>query len=242
MEHPVVSREDWLTARKAHLEAEKALTRQRDKLLEARRALPWVRVEKDYVFEGPDGPARLAELFAGRSQLFVQHFMLAPGWGEGCTGCSFMADHVDAARQHFEQADLTFVAVSRAPLKEIEAFKRRMGWRFAWVSSFGSDFNHDYRVTFTEEEMASGEALYNYGTAKPPMEELHGCSVFYKDEKGRVFHTYSTYSRGAESLIGAFSFLDLVPQGRNETSVMNWVRHHDRYDDAAPAERHSAAE
>src|SRR3546814_468827 len=164
MELQVVSREVWLTARRAHLEAEKAFTRQRDKLLEERRALPWVKVEKDYVFEGPDGPVTLGDLFAGRSQLFVQHFMLGPDWKEGCTGCSFQADHVDAARQHFEHADLSFVAVSRAPYERIAAFKRRMGWRFPWVSSFGNDFNFDYHVSFRPEELERKEAYYNYAT------------------------------------------------------------------------------
>jgi len=243
MEHQVVSREAWLVARKAHLEAEKALTRQRDKLLEERRALPWVKVDKDYVFEGPDGPVTLSDLFAGRSQLFVQHFMLGPDWKEGCAGCSFQADHVDAARQHFEHADLSFAAVARAPYKAIAAFKRRMGWRFPWVSSFGSDFNFDYQVSFRPEELERKEAVYNYTTIDPGIDELPGLSVFYKDEQGTLYHTYSSYARGGEELIGAFNFLDMVPKGRNEPdSIMQWVRHHDRYDDAAPAECHSAAE
>ncbi|HEY9539552.1 MAG TPA: thioredoxin family protein [Kiloniellaceae bacterium] len=243
MDHQVVSREDWLAARKTHLEAEKALTRQRDKLLEARRALPWVKVEKDYVFEGPDGPVTLGDLFAGRSQLFVQHFMLGPDWKEGCTGCSFQADHVDAARQHFEHADLSFVAVSRAPYERIAAFKRRMGWRFPWVSSFGNDFNFDYHVSFRPEELERKEAYYNYATIDPGIDELPGMSVFAKDDGGAIYHTYSSYARGGEELIGAFMFLDMVPKGRNEPdSIMQWVRHHDRYDDAQPKACHSAAE
>ena len=231
MKHQVVSREEWLTARKAHLEAEKALTRQRDKLLEERRALPWVKVEKDYVFEGPDGKVTLADLFAGRSQLFVQHFMLGPDWKEGCTGCSFQADHVDAARQHFEQADLSFAAVSRAPYARIAAFKRRMGWSFPWVSSLGSDFNFDYHVSFRPEELARKAALYNYTTIDPGIDELPGESVFVRDDDGTIYHSYSSYARGGEALIGAFMFLDMVPKGRNEPdSIMQWVRHHDRYD------------
>lgn len=243
MEHQVVSREEWLEARKAHLEAEKALTRQRDKLMEQRRALPWVRVEKEYVFEGPEGAVALVDLFQGRSQLMVQHFMLGPGWKEGCTGCSFMADHVDAARRHFEQADLSFAAVSRAPIDEIQAFKKRMGWTFSWVSSHGSDFNFDYHVSFNEDELKRGEALYNYRIIDPGIDELPGCSVFAKNDAGEVFHTYSSYARGCEQLLGAFGFLDMGPKGRNEPdSIMQWVRHHDRYDDSTPPACHSVAE
>lgn len=243
MEHRVVSREEWLEARKAHLEAEKELTRQRDELMAQRRALPWVKVEKDYVFEGPEGPVTLGDLFQGRSQLMVQHFMLGPGWKEGCTGCSFMADHVDAARQHFEQADLSFAAVSRAPYAEIAPFKKRMGWTFPWVSSQGSDFNFDYHVSFTEDELKRGAALYNYQTIDPGIDELPGCSVFAKNDAGEVFHTYSSYARGCEQLLGAFWFLDMVPKGRNEPNrIMEWVRHHDRYDDGKAQACHSAAE
>jgi len=234
MTHQVVSREEWLTARRAHLEAEKALTKQRDKVLKARRALPWVKIDKPYVFEGPHGPVSLADLFDGRSQLFVQHFMFGPGWGEGCPSCSLMADHVDAAREHFEQADLSFAAVSRAPWPEIAPFKQRMGWRFNWVSSFGNDFNHDYGVSFTEAEQAAGEPLYNFGSIVPFMDEIQGCSLFSRNAAGEVFHTYSTYARGVEGVIGAFAFLDLAPKGRNEvTGIMDWVRHHDRYEGEA---------
>lgn len=243
MEHPVVSREEWLKARKAHLQAEKQLTRERDKLMEQRRALPWVKVEKDYVFEGPQGPVALAELFQGRSQLMVQHFMLGPGWKEGCTGCSFMADHVDAARQHFEQADLSFAAVARAPIAEIEAFKARMGWRFQWVSSNKNSFNYDFNVSFTEEELKQGAAVYNYRTIDPGIEDLPGCSVFTKNAAGEVFHSYSTYARGCEQLLGAFWFLDMVPKGRNEpNTIMEWVKLHDRYDTAEMVACHPAAE
>jgi len=243
MEHPVVSREEWLKARKAHLQAEKQLTRERDRLMEQRRALPWVKVEKDYVFEGPQGPVALAELFQGRSQLMVQHFMLGPGWKEGCTGCSFMADHVDAARQHFEQADLSFAAVARAPIAEIEAFKARMGWRFQWVSSNKNSFNYDFNVSFTEEELKQGAAVYNYRTIDPGIEDLPGCSVFTKNAAGEVFHSYSTYARGCEQLLGAFWFLDMVPKGRNEpNTIMEWVKLHDRYDTAEMVACHPAAE
>ena len=243
MDHEVVSRDEWLVLRMAHLEAEKALTRQRDRLLEERRALPWVKVEKDYAFEGPGGPVALADLFAGRSQLIVQHFMFGPGWGEGCPSCSLMGDHVDGARIHFQQAGLSFAAVSRAPYEEIAPFKRRMGWSFPWVSSAGNDFNFDYHVSFREEELARGEAFYNYRTIDPGIDELPGVSVFSTDGKGGIFHTYSAYARGVESLIGAFNFLDMVPKGRNEpTAIMEWVRHHDRYDERAAPPCHSAAD
>ena len=235
MDHQVVSRDEWLALRKAHFLAEKELTHQRDKVLAARRALPWVKVEKPYVFDGPEGPVTLSDLFEGRSQLFVQHFMFGPGWEAGCPACSLMADHVDAARQHFEQADLSFAAVSRAPWPEIEPFKKRMGWSFDWVSSFDNDFNSDFGVSFTEAEQAAGEPLYNFGTIVPFMDEIQGCSVFCKNEAGEVFHSYSTYARGVEGVIGAFAFLDLAPKGRNETSTMNWVRHHDRYEASGAA-------
>ncbi|MEO3430578.1 thioredoxin family protein [Pelagibius sp. CAU 1746] len=243
MEHAVVSREEWLTARKAHLEAEKELSRQRDRLMEQRRALPWVAVKTDYVFDGPKGPVALADLFQGRSQLLVQHFMLGPGWAEGCSGCAFMADHVDSARQHFEHADLSFAAVSRAPIGEIEAFKDRMGWRFQWVSSNRNSFNYDFNVSFTDEELKKGEAVYNYRTIDPGIDELPGCSVFAKNEAGEVFHTYSSYARGCEQLLGAFGFLDMVPKGRNEpNAIMEWVKLHDNYDDAGASCCHSAAD
>ncbi len=243
MKHPVVSQEEWLEARKAHLEAEKELTRQRDKLMAQRRALPWVKVEANYAFEGPEGPVSLAELFNGRSQLMVQHFMLGPGWAEGCSGCSFMADHVDAARQHFEQADLSFAAVSRAPIDEIEAFKKRMGWRFQWVSSNKNSFNYDFNVSFQKEDVERGEVFYNYRSFDPGIDELPGCSVFARNEEGEVFHTYSSYARGCEQLLGAFWFLDMVPKGRNEvTGIMDWVKLHDRYGDNDAASCHSAAE
>jgi predicted dithiol-disulfide oxidoreductase (DUF899 family) len=230
MEHRIVSREEWTAARKALLADEKAHTRAYDVLAQKRRDLPWVAVDKAYAFQAPEGKVSLGDLFDGRSQLVVQHFMLAPGWEAGCPGCSFMADHVDAARQHFEHADLSFVAVSRAPLAEIEAYKKRMGWTFRWVSSFGSDFNADYGVSFTPEQIASGKVYYNYDK-KPDNDELHGSSVFVRDAAGRIFHTYSSYARGAEDFLAAFKLLDMTPKGRNETSTMSWLRRHDEYSD-----------
>ncbi len=237
MQPKVVSREAWLEARIEHLRKEKELTRARDRLLEERRALPWVEVETDYVFTTEQGPKRLAELFQGRSQLFVQHFMLAPGSDHICPGCASSADNVDAARRHFEHADLSFVAVSRAPLDQILAAKRRMGWTFDWVSSAGTSFNYDYGVSFTPEQIAAGTASYNYGSMISPFEDFHGDSVFAKDEAGRVYHTYSTYGRGPEGLLTAFAYLDMAPKGRNEADgIMNWVRLHDEYEDEPAAE------
>ena len=230
MEHPTVSREQWLAARKALLVKEKELTRARDRLSAERRALPWVKVDKTYVFNTSEGKKTLGDLFGGRGQLAVYHFMLTPGSDHVCEGCGFMADHVDAARMHFEHADLAFAAVSRAPLAQIEAVKRRMGWRFTWVSSFGSDFNYDYRVSFTEAQIANGETDYNYGTTPYAEVDLSGTSIFARDAAGQVFHTYSSYARGDELLLGAFNWLDLTPKGRNETGIMSWVRLHDEYD------------
>jgi predicted dithiol-disulfide oxidoreductase (DUF899 family) len=237
--HKIVTQEEWLAARKAHLAREKELTRLRDQLSAERRPLPWTRVEKSYVFEGPDGKATLAELFDGRSQLIVYHFMLGPGWEQGCPSCSFLADHIDGALVHLAHRDVTLVAISRAPLPEIEAFKKRMGWRFKWLSSFGSDFNADYHVSFSGDELAKGEVYYNYHLTSFPSEEGPGASVFYKDQNGTVFHTYSAYARGLDMLVGAYNYLDLVPKGRDEAELpwtMAWVRHHDRYDLDPPAE------
>ena len=234
MQHRVVSREDWLAARKQHLAKEKEFTRLRDQLSAERRELPWVRVEKSYVFEGPDGEETLADLFDGRSQLLVYHFMFGPGWEQGCPSCSFVSDHIDGANWHLPQRDVTLLAVSRAPLAQIEAFKARMGWRFKWVSSYGNDFNQDYHVSFTQDEMAQGQVYYNYGLEEFPSEEAPGISVFYKDLGGAVFHTYSAYARGLDMLIGAYNYLDLAPKGRDEAALpwtMAWVRHHDRYGD-----------
>ena len=229
-----VSREEWLAARKRHLIKEKELTRLRDDLGRQRRELPWVRVEKQYVFDGPDGKETLADLFDGRSQLIGYHFMFGPGWEEGCPSCSFLADHIDGAAVHLAQRDVTLLAVSRAPLPQIEAFKKRMGWRFKWVSSYESDFNRDYHVSFTKDEIAKGKVYYNYDMQEFGSEEAPGASVFYKERTGEIFHTYSAYARGLDMLVGAYNYLDLVPKGRDEDALaftMAWVRHHDRYSD-----------
>ena len=228
----LVSHEEWIRARLELLAAEKAFTRQRDALTRRRMAMPWKRVEKTYVFDAPEGKRTLAELFEGRSQLLVQHFMFAPGWEQGCKSCSFMADHTDGANVHLAQRDVTMMAVSRATLPEIERFRRRMGWQFKWVSSHGSDFNRDFGVTFTPEEVAKGKVDYNYGRWPYAHEELPGISVFYRNDAGEVFHTYSTYGRGVEVMMGAYNLLDLTPRGRDEDRqkyTMEWVRHHDRY-------------
>ncbi len=227
----IASREEWLDARKALFAKEKAMTHELDALRAERRQLPWVKVGTPYVFDGPDGQCTLAGLFRGRSQLAVYHFMLAPGSDHLCPGCSFISDHTDAARQHFEHADLAFAAISRAPLDRIEQVRRRMGWTFPWVSSNGSDFNYDFGVSFTKEDMAAGRAIYNYGTPITSSEDMHGVSIFAKNDEGEVFHTYSTYHRGDETLIGAFAWLDLTPKGRNETGgTMSWVKRHDEYE------------
>jgi predicted dithiol-disulfide oxidoreductase (DUF899 family) len=230
----VVSRAEWLAARKKLLLKEKDYTRQGDALAAERRSLPWVRVDGDYVFDTPGGKESLADLFQGRSQLVVQHFMFGPGWKEGCPSCSFMADHAGGVLVHLAHRDVTFVAVSRASITEIEAFKRRMGWEFKWVSSAGNDFNFDYGVSFTKAEMAKGKVNYNYRMGAFPSEEAPGISVFYRNDAGKVFHTYSVYGRGVELMMGTYRFLDLVPKGRDEAGLphtMAWVRHHDRYDE-----------
>jgi predicted dithiol-disulfide oxidoreductase (DUF899 family) len=231
----IVSREEWLTERKQLLVREKEFTRLRDQVTAERRALPWVKLNKSYVFDTPDGEKTLAELFDGRSQLIIKHFMLGPGWKEGCVGCSFGADHVDGIIVHLEHRDVTYTAVSRAPLAEIEAFKRRMGWRFRWVSSNGSDFNYDFNVSFKPDEIARGEGYYNYEMREIASEELSGLSVFYKGATGEVYHTYSSYGRGGEDMLVTYRLLDITPQGRNETganhNMTDWVRHHDRYGD-----------
>jgi predicted dithiol-disulfide oxidoreductase (DUF899 family) len=233
--NPIVSRDEWLAARKQLLNKEKELTRLRDQVSAARRDLPWVKIETNYVFDGPHGKETLADLFDGRSQLVVYHFMFAPGWEEGCRSCSFLADHIDGALVHLAHRDVTLLAVSRAPLSQIEAFKRRMGWRFKWVSSYGNDFNRDYHVSFTKDDIARGKTYYNYEERESPSEgEAPGTSVFYQDRTGNIFHTYSSYARGGDMLIGAYNYLDLVPKGRDEDGLaftMAWVRHHDRYAD-----------
>lgn len=235
-DHAVVSRQEWLDARRKLLALEKEETHLRDRINAERQVLPWVRIEKDYRFDTPDGEKGLGDLFEGRSQLIVYHFMLAPGWEAGCDGCSFLADHLDGALVHLNHHDVTLVAVSRAPLAEIEAYRRRMGWRFPWVSSHGSDFNYDYHVSFTPEQIASGRIFYNFAEidASQGLSDLHGLSSFQRDEGGSVFHTYSSYARGAEELIGALMILDRAPKGRNEKTTMDFVRRHDEYEDKAP--------
>ncbi len=231
-DHAVVSHEDWLAARKALLAQEKELTRQRDALARARQALPWERVESDYSFEGPNGRESLADLFEGRSQLIVYHFMLGPGWGEGCKACSMFADHVDPALVHLEQRDVRMVFVSSAPLAEIQAFRTRMGWSVKWLSSAGSSFNRDFQVSFSQEQLEAGPVHYNYADQSFPATEAPGLSVFARGGDGAVYHSYSTYARGLDILLGVYNLLDLVPKGRDEDDLdftMAWVRHHDAY-------------
>lgn len=230
--HPVVSPREWIANRKELLRKEKEFSKLRDELSRQRRELPWERVEKQYVFDAPSGKETLADLFDGRSQLIVYHFMFGPGWKEGCPYCSFLADHVDGTLVHLAQRDVTLAMVSRAPLAEIEAFKKRMGWRFKWVSSYGNDFNRDYQVSFTPEEMAQGKVYYNYDMNEFPREEATGTSVFYKDGSGDIFHTYSCYARGGDLFLGTYNYLDIVPKGRDEDALdfsMSWIRYHDQY-------------
>lgn len=227
----VVSEDKWLAARRELLREEKELTRLRDRLAARRRALPWVKVPEAYVFDAPGGRVTLADLFEGRSQLVVYHFMLAPGWGEGCKSCAYVSDHLAPAVVHLQARDVSFAAISRAPWAEIAPFKKRMGWKFQWVSSYGNNFNFDYHVSFSEEEIARGKVYYNYTRAPFPHEEAPGLSVFAKDAEGNVYHTYSTYGRGVDQLIGTYTVLDLVPKGRDENpeASMEWVRYHDSY-------------
>jgi predicted dithiol-disulfide oxidoreductase (DUF899 family) len=229
----VVTREEWREARKALLAKEKELTRQSDELARLRRLLPWVKVDKSYVFDAPEGQKTLADLFGDQSQLLVYHFMFSPEWEEGCKSCSFLSDHLDGANWHLPQRDVRLLAVSRAPLAKIQAFRQRMGWRFDWVSSFGTSFNYDFAVSFPKEDVAKDQVAYNF-TVGPAFgsEDLPGLSAFYKDEKGTVFHTYSAYARGLDHLVGTYNLLDLAPKGRGEEGLpftMEWVRHHDRY-------------
>jgi predicted dithiol-disulfide oxidoreductase (DUF899 family) len=238
--HEIVSHERWLAARKALLAREKELSRQRDELARQRRALPWERVDKRYVFDAPGGERTLAELFGRASQLVVYHFMYGPESEVGCPHCSFWADHYDGMGWHLPQRDVSFVCISRAPLAKIEAFRKRMGWNFAWVSSGRTDFNRDLLVSFTPEEIRSGSAEYNYAPGPGPAADREGLSVFFKDADGAVYHTYSTYARGIDLLNGTYNVLDLVPKGRDEDKlpwVQAWVRHHDQYGepDKAPA-------
>ncbi len=234
----VVSRDVWLEARRRLLAREKEATHLRDRVNAERLALPWVKVEKDYVFDTPAGRRTLADLFDGRSQLIVYHFMLGPDWDAGCTGCSFLADHLDGTLPHLNHHDVTLVAVSRAPLEKVEAYKKRMGWDFPWVSSFANDFNFDYHVSFTKEQLAGETVFYNFTPmdSAEGYDELPGLSAFYKDDAGNIFHTYSSYARGPEELIGTLMILDRAPKGRNESGTMNFVRRHDEYEDTAKAQ------
>ncbi|WP_105441093.1 thioredoxin family protein [Neorhizobium sp. T25_13] len=232
MQNQVVSPKEWLKARLDLLAAEKEFTRQRDALTRRRMAMPWERVAKPYRFEGPDGELSLADLFDGRSQLIVYHFMFGPDWQEACKSCSFWADNFNGIPVHLNHRDVTFVAVSRAPLAKLDAYKKRMGWNFPWFSSHGSDFNFDYQVSVRPEDLPKGVAYYNYKVQPSNASEEVGISVFYRDESGEVFHTYSCYSRGVDMLNGAYHFLDLVPKGRDEDDLdypMAWVRRHDQY-------------
>ncbi len=237
MEHSVVSRDEWLEARRALLLKEKEMTRMRDRINAERLALPWVKVDKDYVFTTPTGRKTLSELFDGRSQLVIYHFMFGPDWEAGCPGCSFLADHLDGAIVHLNNHDVSFVCVSRAPLDKIEAYRRRMDWHFPWVSSFGSDFNFDYHVSFTREELAAGPVTYNFRETPPEQahDELPGLSSFYRDTDGTVFHTYSNYARGGEEMLGTMMILDCAPLGRNEGSTMDFVKRHDEYETRSKA-------
>ena len=234
-DHPVVSREEWLSARTKFLAREKEFTHLRDELSRQRRALPWVKVDKQYVFEGPKGKETLADLFEKRSQLVVYHFMFGPDWSEGCPHCSFWADNFNPIGVHLNHRDVTFVAISRAPLNKIDAFKKRMGWQFKWLSSGKTDFNYDYGVSFTPEQLAKGPVLYNYSRKEMgDAQDREGLSVFYKDGDGTLFHTYSSYERGIDLVNTAYNYLDLVPKGRDEESLeftQAWVRHHDKYED-----------
>lgn len=228
----------WLAARRKLLQEEKKLTRLSDRVAQRRRQLPWTRVEKNYTFDSPRGRVTLADLFEGRSQLMVQHFMLGPGWEEGCKSCSFMMDHFNPTVQHLKARDVAFAAISHAPLAEILPFKKRMGWTVNWVSAHRSDFNQDFHVSFAPEEQAKGRVYYNYGLREFPVEEAPGISVFARGAGGAIYHTYSTYGRGVEVVMTTYDLLDLVPKGRDEARLeygMEWVRHHDRYKHASAA-------
>ncbi len=230
----VVSPAEWLAARKELLRKEKEFTRLRDELSRERRALPWEKVEKQYIFDGPKGKETLADMFGKRSQLMVYHFMFGPGWKEGCPSCSYLADNFDGSPVHLAHRDVSFVAISRATLPELEAFKKRMGWQFKWVSSFGTDFNYDYHVSFSKQEKPQGKVFYNYEMTEFPSEEGPGMSAFYKNPSGEIFHTYSSYARGLDILVGTYNWLDHAPKGRDEDGLdftMAWVRHHDKYVD-----------
>jgi predicted dithiol-disulfide oxidoreductase (DUF899 family) len=230
--HPIVSREEWIDARRKLLAKEKESTRLHDQLSAERRQLPWVKVEENYVFDTPQGKKTLSDLFAGRSQLVVYHFMFGPDWQEGCPSCSFVSDHIDRALPHLAARDVKVVMVSRAPLAKLQAFKQRLGWHFDWVSSHDTSFNHDFRVSFTKEELAQGKVNYNYTLQEFASSEGPGLSVFYKNPAGEIFHTYSTYGRGLDAIMSTYTILDMVPKGRDEGQFsfpMEWIRYSDRY-------------
>jgi predicted dithiol-disulfide oxidoreductase (DUF899 family) len=234
----VVSHSEWLTARKEFLAKEKQLTRLRDELASQRRQLPWEKLEKNYVFDSPSGKVTLADLFGDKSQLIVYHFMFSPDWEEGCRGCSFVSDHVAGSLPHLAARDVAYAAISRAPLAKLDAFRKRMGWNFTWVSSNTTDFNYDYNVSFTREQVDAGTTGYNFGTQRFPEIEGPGASCFIKDEAGNIFHTYSSFGRGLDGMINAYNWLDIAPKGRDESSMMPpmaWVRHHDKYPQSNPA-------
>jgi predicted dithiol-disulfide oxidoreductase (DUF899 family) len=233
--HRVISREEWLKERIALLEQEKELTRRRDALAARVRALPWVEIDKAYTFDGPDGRLSLADLFGPRSQLIVYHFMFDPTWSQGCKSCSFVADHYNPLVVHLAHRDISFVTVSKAPIERIEEFRRRVGWTFPWVSGAHNDFGRDLGVSFTDQELTEGKSVYNYTAKASGIRELPGLSVFAKNGRGEIFHTYSVFARGLEDFLTAYRYIDITPKGRDEaqTGGMGWLRHHDRYDQAA---------
>jgi predicted dithiol-disulfide oxidoreductase (DUF899 family) len=242
MQHKIVSREEWLKARIPLLEQEKALTKHRDLVSAERMRLPWVRIEKNYVFDGPEGPRTLSDLFQGRSQLYIKHFMMAPGAKHQCVGCSLEVDHMKDILPHLENHDVSYAVVARAPIDEIEVVRKRMGWKFLWVSSFKSDFNYDFDVSFRPQDVKAGRAQYNFRPAPEwtaEVQDLSGRSVFYKDEAGKIFHTYSAYGRGGEEVMGIYGILDAMPKGRNETvhhSLTDWARPRNMYDKGGEVE------
>jgi predicted dithiol-disulfide oxidoreductase (DUF899 family) len=235
-----VSREEWIEARRALLAKEKEFTRRRDELSSQRRELPWVKVEKEYIFDSPKGKVTLAELFDGRSQLFIKHFMMGPGQVTQCVGCSLEVDHIEGVLEHLHNHDVTYAAVARATIDEIEVVRKRMGWRFPWVSSYNSDFNYDFNVSFTPEQLAAGRAFYNFEYTHPGLEDRSGDSVFFKDDTGQIFHTYSTFGRGGEEFLGIYRYLDTMPKGRDEQgpyrSLGDWVRPRNRYNEGGLVE------
>lgn len=234
MSHPIVDEAAWTAARRELLQKEKALTRLHDEVAAARLALPWRRLDKVYVFDGPNGLETLEELFGGRSQLIVYHFMFGPDWEEGCPGCSFLCDHIDGANLHLSHHDVTLLAASRAPYEKIAAYKERMGWGFKWVSSLDSDFNYDFGASYRQEDLEAGDVFHNFSMQRLRFQEQPGVSVFFRDTDGTLYHTYSAYERGGEAFLGAYAWLDIAPKGRNEETPMDWMRHHDRYEEANP--------